>query len=71
MNKAERHRIKMVWYKRRLNNLRLPKNGVHFHVYRTTGKPCSCAMCSPGKEKANGIKKKAYKEFQFELQQSA
>jgi hypothetical protein len=46
MNKAERHRIKMLRYRRRLRNLGL--KGEH-NCYRTTGKPCSCAMCDQHK----------------------
>jgi hypothetical protein len=39
------------------------------YIYRlkTTGTPCSCAMCSPGKIVAKGTKKREYKELQFQL----
>jgi hypothetical protein len=46
MNKLERHRLKMVRFKRRLKNLGI-KTIEKYHLYRTTGKPCSCSMCSP------------------------
>lgn len=46
MNKSERHRVKMLRYKRRLKNLGL--KGEH-HCYRTTGNPCSCLACDPHK----------------------
>jgi len=46
MDKAERHRRKMVRYRRRLRVLGLSEQDGH-HAYRTSGKPCSCGVCSP------------------------
>jgi hypothetical protein len=60
MNKAERHRRKMVHYKRRLKNLGI-KGEVH--CYRSTGKPCSCALCDPHKAE-NGPKHSTVKRMQ-------
>jgi hypothetical protein len=39
---------------------------IHFNCYRTTGKPCSCASCSPGKveEKAK-YKLNKFKKFKY------
>ena len=44
-NKGERHRIKMLKYKKRLRIYGLKE----CHSLRTSGKPCSCFMCSPEK----------------------
>jgi len=57
MDKGERNRIKQLKFKKRLADLyrgndwddALDNN----HCYKTTGKPCSCEMCSP-----SGTKKK-------------
>lgn len=46
MNKAERHRRKMLKYKKRLKNMGIEGEQ---HCYRSTGRPCSCAMCDPHK----------------------
>lgn len=46
MNKAERHRRKMLKYKKRLKVLGIKGEA---HCYRTTGKPCSCSFCDPHK----------------------
>lgn len=48
MDKARRHELKMLRYKRRLDKYGF-KPAKWTHVYRTTGNPCSCAMCSPYK----------------------
>ena len=60
MNKQIRKEIGVIKYKKRLAN-----NGItdlvrqkiidrggkaNFYCYKTTGKPCSCVSCSPGKE---------------------
>ena len=60
MNKQVRKEIGIKKYKERLAN-----NGItdvvrqqiidrgakaNFYAYKTTGKPCSCISCSPGKE---------------------
>lgn len=65
MNKGRRQELKNLKYKRRLKNLGLlhlsefkvpNKNAVetcaikaNLNSYRTSGKPCSCFMCSPYK----------------------
>jgi len=55
MNKEERNRRKKLLYKRRLKLNGLCENDefrgipINHNAYRTTGKPCSCASCSPGK----------------------
>lgn len=64
MNKQERKLKGNFKYIKRLKNIRLT-GGVHYHVYKTTGTPCSCAMCSPGNAKINGQKKKEKKEFEL------
>jgi hypothetical protein len=62
MNKQERKLKGIAKFKKRLKNYGIDdiifKDGwgttsrgvkVNFNCYRTTGKPCSCASCSPGK----------------------
>jgi hypothetical protein len=62
MNKQERKLKGQAKFKKRLQNYGINQdifeNGwgttnrgvkVNFNCYRTTGKPCSCAGCSPGK----------------------
>ncbi len=62
MNKQERKLKGQAKFKKRLKNYGIDelifKDGwgntkrgvkVNFNCYRTTGKPCSCASCSPGK----------------------
>lgn len=70
MNKARRHQLKMLKFKKRLRNYgKKLSEGDSFHVFRTTGKPCSCHLCSPYRY-AKGIKKYEYKEKQFAITQS-
>lgn len=47
MNKQERKLKGLAKYKKRLKAHRI--SGTNSYIYKTTGKPCSCAMCSPGK----------------------
>lgn len=63
MNKQERKLKGQAKFKKRLKNHGItseiskegyssPQKGsrnINFNCYRTTGKPCSCSMCSPGK----------------------
>jgi len=71
MNKGRRHQLKMLKFKKRLRNYGAkPGNaGSNFHVFRTTGKPCSCFLCSPYKY-AKGVKKEEYVAKRFEIAQS-
>lgn len=47
MNKARRHELKMLRYKRRLKALRLKEGpGKNLFAFRSHGAPCSCRMCS-------------------------
>lgn len=46
MNKQERRDKGNFKYLKRLKNLNIKGGNIS---YKTTGKPCSCAMCSPGK----------------------
>jgi len=57
MNKAERFRIKMKKYYRRLRNLNLNSKG-KFFAYRSHGKPCSCEMCRDKKYRNERAKEK-------------
>lgn len=56
MNKAHRHELKMLHYKRRILNLRLKDIDGNFYNYRSHGLPCSCYACSPYKYKRTKIK---------------
>jgi len=67
MNKGRRHELKMLKFKKRLENYRLVGVNGNFNCFRSTGKPCSCWCCQPEKMKVNGLKKKEYKEIKFQL----
>lgn len=57
MNKARRHELKMLKYKKRLKQLRMKEGpNKNLFAYRSHGKPCSCWCCSP--EKYNRAKVK-------------
>lgn len=59
MNKQERKLKGMYKFKKRLKNYR--REGTNSYIYKTTGKPCSCVMCSPaktGEERSQEIKRK-------------
>jgi hypothetical protein len=45
MNKGERHKIKMLKYKKRLINYNLTREEGNFYSFRSHGSPCSCCMC--------------------------
>jgi hypothetical protein len=72
MDKARRHELKMLHFKRRLK-IYFAKSGsineylkgnvinVNNNALRTTGKPCSCECCSPYKyNRAKEKRKFAY-----------
>lgn len=63
-NKGERNRKTVVFFKRRLRNLRLlNKSGepdVKQYCYKNQGKPCSCFMCSPYRYKRKIKHKEKY-----------
>lgn len=63
MNKLKRKKKGYFKYIKRLKNFRL-SGGIHTYIYKTTGTPCSCIICSPGKyeEKAK-YRKKLSKEY--------
>jgi len=60
MNKFERRVKKEIVFKRRLKQLGITERVIdtitritgrrpNFYCYKSTGKPCSCPNCSPGK----------------------
>lgn len=65
MNKGDRNRKEKQKFKKRLNNYGINfddlddgfmeskrgKRKINYNCLRTTGKPCSCVMCSPNEEK--------------------
>lgn len=51
INKGRRHELKMLKYKKRINQLSIDETKGKFYGYRSHGQPCSCYMCSPTKFK--------------------
>jgi len=55
MNKGRRNELVNLKHKKRLKNLSRGNDWDETvrgsHIYKTTGKPCSCWMCSPKEEK--------------------
>jgi len=54
MNKLERRLKSKTKFKQRLKKYGISENEIKkdpraYSCFRTTGKPCSCYMCSPGK----------------------
>lgn len=69
---------KKHWYERLKQKKRVLKN-LHvnidrlsqkerdkLHIWKTTGKPCSCAMCSPGKINKNKNKYKIKNKIKWQ-----
>lgn len=50
MDKARRHELKMLKYKKRVNQLGLNNANGNFYAYRSHGAPCSCCGCSQHRE---------------------
>jgi hypothetical protein len=68
MNKARRHELKMLKYKRRLNNLGLKESpNSNFNAYRSHGSPCSCIFCSGVKYSRAKVKSGLNNEVEFDL----
>lgn len=68
MNKARRHELKMLKYKRRLNNLGLKESpNSNLYAYRSHGSPCSCYMCSHKKYNRSKEKNTLKNEIDFDL----
>jgi hypothetical protein len=58
MNKARRHELKMLKYKKRLKQLGFKESAKsNLFAYRSHGTPCSCYMCSPYKYNRAKMKK--------------
>jgi hypothetical protein len=50
MNKARRHELKILKYKKRLKNYRIVEDGISkLTSFRSHGKPCSCWLCRDAK----------------------
>lgn len=64
MDKARRHELKMLKYKKRINQLGLNNPDGNFYAYRSHGKPCSCFMCSPYKYERKGLQRVSSEEIQ-------
>lgn len=60
MNKARRHELKMLKYKKRLKQLGLKEGDrCNFNAYRSHGKPCSCSVCKSPKYNRALVKREA------------
>jgi len=51
MNKGRRNELTRLKFKKRLEQLGLKQEDGNLFCYKTSGKPCSCEMCSPYKYK--------------------
>lgn len=60
-NKARRHEVKMLKYRRRLRKYGLNEKEGNFYAFRSHGAPCSCSMCSHVKYKRAKLKDLEYK----------
>lgn len=67
MNKQERKLKGVAKFKKRLANLKLTNVVGKFYPFKTSGKPCSCYLCSTHKYKHNGVKKQERKEFLYSI----
>lgn len=65
-NKGERQRKTRLKYKKRLKNLGLKENEGNFHCYKSTGKPCSCYLCSPEKYDRTEKHKKTISSYELD-----
>lgn len=45
MNKARRHELKMLHYRKRLKKYGLKENECKNFAFRSHGSPCSCYLC--------------------------
>jgi hypothetical protein len=70
INKGRRHELKMLKFRTRLKNYGLSESKANTHAFRSTGKACSCYLCSTSKYKETGLKKKQSKEVKFEMENS-
>ena len=50
-NKGRREELTKLKFKKRLKQLDLKKEDGNLYCYKSTGKPCSCYMCSNDKYK--------------------
>lgn len=49
-NKARRHELKMLHYRKRLKKYCIKDDGTgNLYAFRSHGKPCSCWMCKSAK----------------------
>lgn len=58
-NKGRRNELRELKYRRRLRNYRLKDNGEgSYYCYKTTGNPCSCAICQQPEQNYQRAKQK-------------
>lgn len=63
MNKARRHELKMLRYKRRLRLYGLKEGAGKFYAFRSHGAPCSCSLCSHTKYNRAKVKLLTFEEL--------
>lgn len=47
MDKARRHELKMLHFKRRMKKMRFIHPDGNYYAYRSHSTPCSCSFCRP------------------------
>jgi hypothetical protein len=58
MNKARRHELKMLHFKRRMKKMRRISPGGNYYAYRSHSTPCSCICCQQPDAAYNRAKEK-------------
>ena len=66
MDKGRRTELTKLKYKKRLKQLGLKEGEGKFTCYKSTGKPCSCEMCSPYKYNRTEKHKKTISNVEFD-----
>jgi len=71
MNKGQRTLVAKQKFVSRLRRFGfIQTTPTDWNCYRTTSTPCSCWMCSPGRELVKGVKKRKRAELEAELKHS-
>lgn len=65
MNKARRHELKMLKFKKRLKLYGLVGSTGNLYAFRSHGKPCSCSICRNEKYSRAAVKGKELSELEL------
>lgn len=65
MNKARRHELKMLKFKKRLKKYGLLGSSGNLHAFRSHGKPCSCSICRDEKYNRASAKDRELSELEL------